>query len=171
MIDDLAEVMAGVGDYARLGVRLFQVMLGFNQFRCDLIDGTISDPEAIIARAISLDEPLAAVCENYPSEWRFETIYVQGVNPDIVFNGCYHVYGGCLGGGRLQLCSYVSHSSPSRNPRCPSQGLLGEPTYIHTTGALLAISAVDRYLLRDASWYTCQRSASPWLRQEHWIVR
>lgn len=92
MMGDLAELMGGFGEDAILGVRIFQVMLGLNEFRCDVRDGTITGFEAVTSRARQLDQPLAALCNDYPSDWRYETFSAQDLDPDVVFNGRYHVY-------------------------------------------------------------------------------
>lgn len=65
----------------------------FNQLRCDIHEGIISDPESIYAHTKDLDRRLANISRNHPPEWRYDVIHGHRGNEDIVFRGTYHVYG------------------------------------------------------------------------------
>lgn len=94
MIDDLAELMRGLSEYAKLGIEIFQIMIKFNQFQCDIREGLITDPEEIIAMALELDAPLQEVYDDHPPEWVYETFtQPDDLNSEnIIYKGQYHIY-------------------------------------------------------------------------------
>lgn len=67
-------------------------MMVFTQFRASLHDGSISEPNEILAQALNIDEILVRLySEDLPPDWEYETIYTDQ-NKDCVWNGQYHVY-------------------------------------------------------------------------------
>ena len=84
-------LVEGMGD-TRWRVRLFQAMLDFNQFRYGVRRGLISDPHTIVKSALSIDWPLARVCENFPFEWKFQVFIDKELDPELAYNSTYHVY-------------------------------------------------------------------------------
>ena len=67
-------------------------MMRFTQFQAALKDGSISEPEDILARALEMDGTLERLYTlELPDDWAYETIYTCQ-NSDIAWNGRYHVY-------------------------------------------------------------------------------
>jgi len=92
MTNDLGDITAGLNDYLRTGTSAFKTMLDINQFRCDINDGLVSDPESLIARALELDASLATVWDEPLPKWRFETHHLDAYDPEAIFDGVYHIY-------------------------------------------------------------------------------
>jgi len=67
-------------------------MMVFTQFRAGLKDGSISEPEDILARALKIDRTLVRLYTlELPNDWAYKIFYTDQ-NLDITWNGRYHVY-------------------------------------------------------------------------------
>jgi hypothetical protein len=73
------------------GWNYLRMMDQFTILRSDVKSGMITDPEAILTRAIKLDGELMHIFANVPQGWRYETVYTDTKNK-IVWNGCYDIY-------------------------------------------------------------------------------
>jgi hypothetical protein len=72
---------------------LFQEnMIAFANFRSETRSGAISDPQEIISKALEIDGTLLGMFSVAPPGWEYETIFTDAADPDLVYNGCYHVY-------------------------------------------------------------------------------
>lgn len=68
-----------------------ETMIAYASFRASILDGSCSDPEVIIARALQLDSVLLEIFVNVPPGWEYETVFTD-VDSDITYNGRYHIY-------------------------------------------------------------------------------
>lgn len=69
-----------------------EVMMKFTMLRASVHDGSLSDLEVILARALELDGTILSVfASELPAGWEYQTIYTA-VNADWIYNGCYHIY-------------------------------------------------------------------------------
>lgn len=68
-----------------------EIMMEYTAYNASIVKGTLSDPDAIIARGLELDSILAASFENPAEEWDYETVYTEA-EPDLIYNGRYHIY-------------------------------------------------------------------------------
>lgn len=75
-----------------LGWLLQENMIAFANFRSDVRIGAISDPQEIISKALEIDGTLLELFSVVPPGWEYETIFTDAADPDLVYNGCYHVY-------------------------------------------------------------------------------
>jgi len=67
-------------------------MMMFTQFRAGLKDGSISEPEDILARALEIDGILVRLYkQDVPDDWAYETVYTDQI-PEVAWNGRYHIY-------------------------------------------------------------------------------
>ncbi|KAL3418076.1 hypothetical protein PVAG01_09791 [Phlyctema vagabunda] len=91
-ITDLAEqagVAAGIqGDAAW---KVLTTMIDFAQFRSDLKTQKLTDTMTIFKKAMEIDGAFLSICKSPPKGWEFQTIYTDK-DPDIIFNGYYHIY-------------------------------------------------------------------------------
>ena len=69
-----------------------EYMIVFANFRSDVRIGVISDPQEIISKAMEIDGKLLELFSVVPPGWEYETIHTDTADPDLVYNGCYHVY-------------------------------------------------------------------------------
>jgi hypothetical protein len=66
-------------------------MMRLCQFRAEILKGSISDPQEILAKALDLDGILLKIATDVPPYWEYETVFTNE-DPDIVYNGRYHIY-------------------------------------------------------------------------------
>ena len=71
--------------------RYYETMALLTNFRAHVRRGIISDPQAILAKALEIDKAALSICANAPSVYEYKTIYTNA-EPIIIFAGCYHVY-------------------------------------------------------------------------------
>jgi hypothetical protein len=71
--------------------RVQESMIAFADFRSKTRAGVITDPQAILSKALEIDGTLLELFSDVPPGWEYETVYTDA-DPDVVFNGRYHVY-------------------------------------------------------------------------------
>ena len=71
--------------------RYYGTMALLTDFCAHVKCGSISDPQAILARALEIDKAALSICANAPSAYEYKTIYTNA-EPVLIFAGCYHVY-------------------------------------------------------------------------------
>jgi hypothetical protein len=70
---------------------VMESMIAFADFRSKTRAGAITDPQAILSKALELDGTLLELFSNLPLNWEYDTVFTDA-DPDVVFNGRYHVY-------------------------------------------------------------------------------
>jgi hypothetical protein len=68
-----------------------EAMIKFVNFRASVWDGSLSDDEVILEKALEIDRFIVSSFANLPQGWEYQTIYTDA-DAEHVFNGCYHVY-------------------------------------------------------------------------------
>lgn len=69
-----------------------EAMMQFVMFNAKVRDGSISDPQVIIARSLELDGIILSIfTSKLPSGWEYQKIYTTA-KADCIYNGCYHMY-------------------------------------------------------------------------------
>ncbi len=71
--------------------RYYETTLMLTNFRAHVIHGVISSPLEILATALEIDKAALEICADAPSTYEYDTVYTDA-DPDIIFDGCYHVY-------------------------------------------------------------------------------
>jgi len=71
--------------------RVQDSMIAFADFRFKIRVGLITDPEAILSKALEIDGTLMEIFSDIPPGWEYETVFTDA-DPDVVFNGRYHIY-------------------------------------------------------------------------------
>jgi hypothetical protein len=66
-------------------------MMRLCQFRAQILKGSLSDPQEILAKALDLDGILLKIATDIPPGWEYDTVFTDE-DPDIVYNGRYHIY-------------------------------------------------------------------------------
>lgn len=66
-------------------------MVAYANFRASVRNGTLADPRVILRQALELEAFWLSIFADIPPGWKYETVYTDD-DPDIVFNGRYHVY-------------------------------------------------------------------------------
>jgi hypothetical protein len=67
------------------------IMMRLCQFRAEILKGSLSNPQEILAKALDLDGILLKLATDVPPGWEYDTISTDD-DPDIVYNGRYHIY-------------------------------------------------------------------------------
>lgn len=68
------------------------LMMDFTMLRASVLDGTLSEPLAVLSRALELDSELIVLfTTNLSDEWAYESIYTE-LTDDRIHNGYYHLY-------------------------------------------------------------------------------
>ncbi|PVH81028.1 hypothetical protein DL98DRAFT_417442 [Cadophora sp. DSE1049] len=73
------------------GWRLAGVIIDFTIFRSNVRECEIVGPRNVIEQALELDQRFINEFKDLPEEWKYMTVYTTE-NPDIIWNGHYHVY-------------------------------------------------------------------------------
>jgi hypothetical protein len=69
-----------------------ELMMKFTMFRASVRDGTLSDPEVILARALEINGTILSMfTSKLPPGWEYQTIYTTA-KADCIWNGRYHLY-------------------------------------------------------------------------------
>jgi hypothetical protein len=68
-----------------------EIMMEYTVLNASIRDGSISDPDTVLARCLELDGRLRNVFSNLPPDWGYEIIHTDA-DSDQVYKGCYHVY-------------------------------------------------------------------------------
>ncbi|KAF2479730.1 hypothetical protein BDY17DRAFT_304509 [Neohortaea acidophila] len=79
-------------EYMRRGTRIFQTNLAFADFQYKVNRGIMSDLRTIVDTALELDAPFADLYANQPPDWSYVAYVDKDFDPDIVYNGRYHVH-------------------------------------------------------------------------------
>ncbi|KAK0101961.1 hypothetical protein ONS95_001230 [Cadophora gregata] len=79
-------------DVDSLGWRVAGVIIDFTIFRSKVRDSEIVGPRNVVEQALELDQRFIDEFKDLPEEWKYMTLYTTE-NPDIVWDGHYHVYG------------------------------------------------------------------------------
>lgn len=80
-----------LSQFSNLGLVCQEAMMEFTVYNASIGDGTLSNPDAIIARGLELDGILKDAFEIPPEDWEYETILTDA-EPDLIYNGRYQVY-------------------------------------------------------------------------------
>lgn len=70
---------------------ILELMMEFTNFRASVIDGSSSDLEVILAKALDLDSRYLYFFNNVAPGWEYQTVF-DGVECDFVYKGHYHIY-------------------------------------------------------------------------------
>jgi hypothetical protein len=90
----IIELRAEVAEYINAtepAWRVQEILIAFADFRSKTRTGVISDPQAILSKALEIDGALLELFSDVPLDWEYMTMYTDA-DPDIVFNKRYHVY-------------------------------------------------------------------------------
>lgn len=69
------------------------MMMEFTTLYAGVRDGSLSDPQEILTRALELDGRIVDMFKtDLPPGWEYETVYTD-MNADWIYNGRYHIYG------------------------------------------------------------------------------
>lgn len=70
-----------------------EIMMEFTIYNTSILNGTLSDPDAIIARGLELDSILKDAFDPMvmPDEWEYETVQTEA-EPNLIYRGRYHIY-------------------------------------------------------------------------------
>ena len=93
--DHILELRAQGAKYVEptdIGWRFHEVLMLFTNFRAQVRNGTMTDNESILSRALVLDAMLQNIFTDVPPGWEYKTVYTNA-DPDIVFSGHYYVFG------------------------------------------------------------------------------
>jgi hypothetical protein len=83
-------------------------MMRMCQFRAEIVKGSLSDPQDIIAKALDFDGRLLKISTDVPPGWEYETVFTDE-DPGIIYNGCYHIYYDHVRKFRIRK-SFICHS-------------------------------------------------------------
>lgn len=71
--------------------QFLKVIDEFTVFRAAVRDGTLSNPETIISKALRYDGDLVRIFSDVSSDWLYEMVYTND-DSEIMWNGCYAIY-------------------------------------------------------------------------------
>ena len=93
--EHIIQMVTSLGTLTEYNTRAVDVMVSImnvNQFRAAVEDKSITDPYAILEKALELDGALKAITDDPPSIWQYLTVSVPSAHPDEIFNGRCHIY-------------------------------------------------------------------------------
>lgn len=71
--------------------RLSDVIVEFTNFQASVKNGVLVGAREIVTAALQIDSSFLAVFRDLPEIWKYTTVYTDA-NPELVWNGNYHVY-------------------------------------------------------------------------------
>lgn len=90
----VVEYMAAAINYVKTPDPAFivqDVLIRYTTLHAEILNGSLTDPEIILPRALELDQILRNISENPPEGWEYENVFTDEVS-DFVFAGRYHIY-------------------------------------------------------------------------------
>jgi hypothetical protein len=73
-------------------MQVLDTTITFTEFNACVKDGSIADPESIVAQALEIDRDFQKIFVKPPMSWRYKTVYDANGDPRAIFAGCYHEY-------------------------------------------------------------------------------
>jgi hypothetical protein len=68
-----------------------ELMMEFTNFHASVVDGSCSDPVAVLTRCLELDGRYLEIFNEVPTGWRYQTVFVD-TDFDFIFKRRYHLY-------------------------------------------------------------------------------